>query len=131
MDKLFTTIHTIFVSFTSAYGMFLFFTLFNGDFFIEHLAAVRAKVHPSVFALVIKVGTIHFLWHHSSLLAIYGYKFSNSPIIFIYSSFSHNDIMMTPNPPPNWKHGNAAACGKAFVCPDTASATHKEPFSPR
>ncbi|MDP6180401.1 MAG: hypothetical protein QGG48_10965, partial [Desulfatiglandales bacterium] len=22
-----------------------------------------------------------------------------------------------PNPRPNWKHGNAAACGEAFACP--------------
>jgi hypothetical protein len=36
--------------------------------------------------------------------------------------------MLFSNPPPNWKHDNAAACGEAFVCPSTASATHKEPF---
>ena len=39
--------------------------------------------------------------------------------------------LVIPNPPPNRKHGNATACGEAFACPGSASAVHKEPFSPR
>jgi hypothetical protein len=38
-------------------------------------------------------------------------------------------VIFPPNPPPNWKHGNAAACGEAFACPGSVSAAHKKPFS--
>jgi len=58
LDKLFATMQTILVSFTSAFCVFLFSTLLDGDVFIHHLATHRAKAHRGVSAPVIKVGAI-------------------------------------------------------------------------
>ena len=52
-------------------------------------------------------------------------------LIAIIEDFNCQAVLKPPNPPPNWKHGNAATCGEAFASPGTASAAHKEPFSPR
>ena len=70
MDKLFATIHTIRVSFTSALGMFLFITLSNGDVFIYHLATFWTKADWNVFAIVIIIGAIVSLCYHFSFLSI-------------------------------------------------------------
>ena len=45
LDKLFATIQTILVSFTSAFCVFLFSTLLDRDVFIHHLATHWAKAH--------------------------------------------------------------------------------------
>ncbi len=73
LDKLFTTIQTILVSFTSAFCVFLFSTLFDGDVFIHDLATHRAEAHRSVSAPVIEVGAIVCPRYHLFFLSVQDY----------------------------------------------------------
>ncbi len=62
--------HTILLSFTSLFGMFIFVALSDGDVFIHHLAAVRAKADRSIWAPVIKVEALFYPLYHLFSLSI-------------------------------------------------------------
>ena len=82
--------HTVLVSFTSLFGMFLFKTVSDRDALIYYLATLRAKAHWSVWAPVIKVGALVSLRYHLFLLSIYDYELSRSSVIFSHNSLSLN-----------------------------------------
>jgi len=67
LGKLFATMQTVLMSFTSTYSVFLFTTLSNKDGFVNHLATDRAKAHRRICSPMIQVGALLSLHYHSSL----------------------------------------------------------------
>jgi len=79
--------HTVLVSFTSPFAMFLFKTVSDRDVLIYYLATLWAKSHRSVWAPVIKVGALVSLRYRLFLLSIYDYELSRNSFILSLSSF--------------------------------------------
>ncbi len=104
LDKLFTTIYTKFIYFTSSFCMSLFAALFNGYVFIHHPATHRTKSHWSINTAVIEIWASISLYHYILVLSIQqidlsGAKNFVNPDTYLFLAERRNDgcnIFHTP-----------------------------------